>query len=409
MSSMLRVVAAGVLLLAVVRPFPAAADGGFFWPTTTWDYWYTVEAEVGYSADQRGIIVFEAEDEVETLVLHTEYDGGRADYAWIIPVPHLPKSEDIDTMADGWAAFDQLYHKTEPRGVITGPAFLCACGAGAGDGTSYPGVNVVDTLSIDNYRIALLEADDSRNLGRWLNDNEYRFPEEAEDELAYYVAKDWRFVAVRIALPSGGGTGEGQRQDPLKMMFATDEIVFPLRISNVSSRQHKQTEILLYVFSTAGRVKVRKGFATPEMDLGLGTFETEEGFREAYQQMFQVVLNRYGGRAFVVEYAQWMEPWWLSNSAMRELFHPNRRYYLTRLRTFLDRDDMAEDVYFTRAPTDQPFQIVRSIEPRAKRERRLYASALVLLCATLVGVHGHSRRSFLRAYLAALLVLLAVL
>jgi hypothetical protein len=354
----------------------------------------------------------------ETLILHTEteFTGNRtADYAWVIPVPRLPAPAEIATLPNGREAFYQLYYLTEPQGRIIGhdgDSWGCACGggtAGGDGGTVYPGVNVVGELSIDGYDLALLEADDSRSLNTWLQDHDYAFPDEAADTLAYYVAKDWRFCAVKVDVAAaGGGGGGGQPLNPLQITFATDELVFPLRISNVSSRQERQNEILIYVFSDR-RVRATRGFASVDMEMPDGPLASEEEFRSEYHRRFQQKLDAFGGRAFVVEYANWVSRYWLSGSVLRALFDPQKDYFLTRFRTILGRDDMSEDVLFVAASNNEPLELVRLIRSPEQLRVRWAMSGGLLGLATLLGAAGRSRRSFVRAYLAALLLMLAVI
>jgi hypothetical protein len=278
----------------------------------------------------------------------------------------------------------------------------------------YPGVNVVGELSIDGYDLALLEADNSRSLNTWLQDHDYAFPDEAADTLAYYVAKDWRFCAVRVDVPEtddgggSGGNGTEQPLNPLQITFATNQLVFPLRISNVSSRQERQNEILIYVFSDR-RVRATRGFASVDMDLPEGPFDSPEEFRNEYNRLFYQKLDAFGGRAFVVEYAHWVSRPWLSESALRALFDPQKDYFLTRFRTILGRDDMSEDVLFVAASNNEPLELVRLIRSPEQLRVRWAMSGGLLGLATLLGAAGRSRRSFVRAYLAALLLMLAVI
>ena len=97
--SLRRTLALSTVLLAV----PACrlcADGGYFHRPVQ------AQAGVGYSADQRCIVVYDRFSGMETMVLETKYEGRPGDYAWVIPVPNLPGRSDVTVWGQGALAFD---------------------------------------------------------------------------------------------------------------------------------------------------------------------------------------------------------------------------------------------------------------------------------------------------------------
>lgn len=84
----------------------------------------------------------------------------------------------------------------------------------------------------------------------WLNDNGYAFAAEGQEILDYYVQQSWFFVAMKIQLDEIVNNSENYTGaiQPIGIMFFSDEMVYPLRISTLSAPSWG-TEVLIYAFS----------------------------------------------------------------------------------------------------------------------------------------------------------------
>lgn len=322
----------------------AWADGGFF----------PVLAGSARSADQRAVLIHA--DGRETLVLQTAHHGDGNGFAWVVPTPTQVQRADV---AEGDAQiFDELFWMTEPRTHVYGGwgGFGCGGGGSSAGGEQYAGVNVWDTFTVANYDVAVLSAADSGHLGAWLNTNGYRVPDGADDELGHYVSKGWFFVALKLAgSPDGdawAGAQAGERpMRPLQITFDAPQIIFPMRISAVSSET--PVEVLLYVLSDH-RVQ-GDNYATVTVDVGP---DWDGGdFAAYYRRKFREALARVGPRGLVEEYAGWVERWSLNTLAQYAPMPSRDRLFLTRLKTVLDPEDMTEDVVLVRAGSDVPFRV----------------------------------------------------
>ncbi|MEA3403610.1 MAG: DUF2330 domain-containing protein [Armatimonadota bacterium] len=235
-----------VLALLILPCVPSLADGGFFPPVHG----------VANTADQRAVVIDHGD--AETIVLQTAYDGDASDFAWVIPVPALiSAAQAVGTTAP--ALFDTLDQLTAPRhvGAFTGSSGLCGCSGSGGPEQRFHGVTVWETLRVDDYEVAVLSADESADLAQWLGDNGYHLPTGSEDTLRYYVDRDSFFVALKIAPAAqqadetgrdgapGDNFAAAEELRPITLTFATDELVFPMRISRLSTRE--RVEVLLYV------------------------------------------------------------------------------------------------------------------------------------------------------------------
>ena len=215
-----------ILVFILITPLFAFADGGIF-----------IESRPDSSIQetrQRAAIFYE--NGVETLILSTNFKGTAKDFGWVIPTPSKPEVSK--------ASMD-LFQKLE---TITQHSYQSYYGGiKLGDaGSSYraaektPYVAVIETKKIDYYNIDILESNDADALSKWLAEHKYHFPEKERYILNDYIQNGWYFTAVKVDT-SAQGSGrvnlalEEGHATPLKLVFKTPNIVFPLKISSIKS------------------------------------------------------------------------------------------------------------------------------------------------------------------------------
>ncbi|MET7702009.1 DUF2330 domain-containing protein [Streptomyces sp. NPDC005485] len=214
----------------------------------------------------------------EQIVMRLTVAGDARTAAWIMPVPHRATVKLGDS-----ALFDTLGTTTEPE-HRTRPYFWPRDGdwpfddtdtssAAPGDGAGSSSVNVVGRERLGPFDVARLTASDSGALGDWLSDNGFRLPARLDRALQPYVDQGWEYVAIRLA-PENKETPLGGTLDPLHLTFASDTLVYPMRLSRLA--QNPQS-LGLYVLAAhrmepssaiggsapqlvyAGRVKAKSG------------------------------------------------------------------------------------------------------------------------------------------------------
>ncbi|PKP57872.1 hypothetical protein CVT91_09655 [Candidatus Atribacteria bacterium HGW-Atribacteria-1] len=192
-----------------------------------------------YEPNQLAMIVFD--DMVEKIIFQVDYEGDAEDFAWVIPVPGYPKLFPVED-----EIFYELHELTKP---VPPWSFGCAWGmlpTAPGD----EGVHIWEENQVGIYHTTTLSASDPNSLVEWLNDNGYAFPIEGQEILDYYVQKNWFFVAMKIQSGEIVNNSEyytGAIQ-PIGIMFFSDEMIYPLKISAVSVPLGG-TEVLIYAFS----------------------------------------------------------------------------------------------------------------------------------------------------------------
>ncbi len=194
-----------------------------------------------YEPNQLAMIVFD--DMVEKIIFQIDYEGDAENFAWVIPVPGYPKLFSVED-----DIFYELHKLTQPP-----PPSSFGCGWGAGVPT--PGledeeVHVWEENQVGIYHTTTLSASDPNSLVEWLNDNGYTFPAEDQEILDYYVQKNWFFVAMKIQHEEIINSSENYTGaiQPIGIMFFSDEMVYPLKISSLSTPSWG-TEVLIYTFS----------------------------------------------------------------------------------------------------------------------------------------------------------------
>jgi len=218
-----------ILFLLATTATPVLADGGFFVMATYLDL---------YESAQRAVILYgnSTGNYTEHLILSVSFEGDAEDFAWVIPVPNKPEIAVTDPELF-WELSD-FTTRAIPRGG----------GCGAAAPSDQDGVEVIEEQVVGPYSTAILSATNATALVDWLSANGYIFPEEGEEIISEYIEKEWYFVATKINAveeDTGDALAEGAIE-PIILSFASDEIVYPLRITSLSAIS---PEVLLYVLT----------------------------------------------------------------------------------------------------------------------------------------------------------------
>ncbi|MFI5986085.1 DUF2330 domain-containing protein [Streptomyces sp. NPDC051555] len=174
----------------------------------------------------------------EQIVMRFSVSGDAHRAAWIMPVPGRATVElgDPDLFAD-LAELTRPEHRT--RSYFWPRDRDWPFGSGGRDevGAARPGgappVGVVGREQLGDFDVARLTATDPQALRAWLQANGFELPEGLATELGPYVAQKWEYVAVRLVSKEAGRTLGGDL-DPLRIRFASDRLVYPMRLSRLA-------------------------------------------------------------------------------------------------------------------------------------------------------------------------------
>lgn len=176
----------------------------------------------------------------ERIVMRFTVRGDAEKAAWVMPVPHRADVELGDP-----ALFDALDRLTRPeyrdRDYFWPRSGDWPFSSGDGDGAAgaappaaqAPDVGVVGRERLGPFDVARLTATDPDALGDWLRRNGFELSDRLAAELRPYVERKWEYVAVRLAPEQAGEPLRGAL-DPLRITFANDTPVYPMRLSRLA-------------------------------------------------------------------------------------------------------------------------------------------------------------------------------
>ena len=93
---------------------------------------------------------------------------------------------------------------------------------------------------IGPFDVTRLAANDPTALATWLTDKGFPHPDGLDANLAPYVADGWEIVAIQLAPAEAGDSLTGDLQ-PLRLSFASDKVVYPMRLSRSATTPQAST------------------------------------------------------------------------------------------------------------------------------------------------------------------------
>lgn len=214
---------AGVLALgfvaAGVTPAWACACGGYLPDAQSRARAYGENALVTYDGG------------TEEITLSMAISGSSKKAAWIMPVPSAAKVELGQT-----ELFSDLARVTRPKRVVRKtywPFRDLGLGSGrdsAGAAAPGAGVNVRQQMVLGPFSVARLDGSSGTAVTDWLRTNGYAVPDGLAGNLTPYLTEKWEIVAVKLA-PKEEGKSMTGATPPLRLTFASDRIVYPMRLS----------------------------------------------------------------------------------------------------------------------------------------------------------------------------------
>ncbi len=307
------------LLGLILLPTFAFADGGMFPPDNNYIY------ETG----QKGAIYYKNKE--ETLVLSTSYEGDAKDFSWIIPTPTQPDvtkvSKDI---------FTNLSKLTELEVNKSAPSSLG--GAGMLE-TAVGEVQVLEEKQIGYYDVTVIKSTDENALYDWFKENGYQYPEDGKYILDDYVRLGWIFTAVKITEDAQSNSSIQEKINsgqvaPLKLVFSSDNIVFPLKISGISQYFSEYEDL-------------RNG---NDENLSLDTEPISPYYPTGMSiELYVFTDSKQELTGFTTEYADWVNSDQINRLATDEQgnswVNADQKMYLTKMYRYTELSQMDEDLY----------------------------------------------------------------
>ena len=187
-------------------------------------------------AEESAIIVWVPAKKVQHFIRRAAFDTKSPDFGFLVPTPTLPKlpleevEDGIFHVMDTWMlpkTVEQTRWKNEPFLGM----FCCLIGATkapmAADMAKKDGVRVLHEQKVGGFETAVLEADNTEDLGNWLKKNGYSNDPELQSWLVPYVGAKWKITAFKIM--QDPKSGQLATTKAVRMTFATERPFFPYR------------------------------------------------------------------------------------------------------------------------------------------------------------------------------------
>jgi hypothetical protein len=269
------------LACMLLTPLSAAACGGLF----------SADSYTEQSAER---LIFAVDPGQVTLYEQINYTGSPKDFAWVLPVPAVPK---VDTVPIN--LFSDLDRETAPlfslSGYETPDCFLIGM-VGAPAPMSNSSVNLYSSGAVGPYSYDVIGSSNPQALTQWLNGHHYKIPTGSQAEMQPYIAAHMLFLAVRLQ-----GSAGVQDMQPVKITYASSqqEISIPLRMATPMS--NSPLGVLVWVFGSSRYAPQNyRSVEFTNSDFG-NISDPRSNF---YSEKVDQAVNQAHGHAFITEYAQ---------------------------------------------------------------------------------------------------------
>jgi hypothetical protein len=328
------------------------------------------------------------------LTMANDYQGEVKDFAIVVPVPVVLKSEQVKVAEP--KVIERLDAFSSPRLVEYFDPDPCATerkvsqegvpkrriggGTRGGDpSTNALGVTVEAKFTVGEYDILILSAKESSGLETWLTQNDYKIPTGAQKLLQPYIRQGMKFFVAKVNLREYNKTGYESLR-PLQIAYESSRFMLPIRLGMVNAKAAQ--DLIAYVLTPRGQTEVTN-YRTVKVpsDARIPVFVKDE-FGDFYRDLFQTAYKREDRKVAFMEYAWDMggcdpcaaDPltrdelrqagvFWLDSPSGKQSaggFRPPRRMrpsvFITRLHVRYTRDKFPEDLMFQETGDREFFQ-----------------------------------------------------
>ena len=322
------------------------------------------------------------------ITMANDYKGPMNEFAIVIPVPTVINKKDVRVVEK--ELLDHLDRYSAPRlveywdddpcnvyttkEVITSPPSsrfsLFKKKQDRLSGAKALGVTIEREFSAGEYDILVLSAKESDGLVTWLNQNEYRIPDGAEEVLTSYIRQDVKFFVAKVNLKKQARSGRTWLR-PIQVEFTSRKFMLPIRLGTVNANGPQ--DLLVFCLSSKGRVETTnyRNVKIPSNEVVSEFVKIK--FPQFYRDMFAQSVKNEGMKTVFTEYAWdmgWCDPCAdepFTNGELSELGvnwaggKPSEspqegKVILTRLHVRYDAKSFPEDLMFQETGDKTNFQ-----------------------------------------------------
>ncbi len=323
------------------------------------------------------------------ITMSNDFQGKVKNFAMVVPVPMVLKEQDIKVVDRN--IFDKLdayssprlveYHDPAPCNQYSkykrmAPNAITMSGVANSDMVQREaekddyGVTIQAKYNVGEYDILILSATQSNGLKKWLTQNGYKIPRNAEEVLDPYIKSDMKFFVAKVNLSKFENRGYTDLR-PLQITMNSPKFMLPIRLGMANGRGNQ--DLIIYTLTKKGRVECTN-YRTIKMPTGMEmpTF-IKDDFGNFYADVFEKRWKRNRGKAVYLEYAWDISPrnfvkcdpcvspapnfsdmrragaWWVEGSR-------NENVHFTRLHVRYNRRSFPQDLMFQTTPNKTNFQ-----------------------------------------------------
>src|SRR4051794_1251506 len=206
---------------------------------------------------QKAYITWDPEEKIETFTVQPKFEGNALDFGMVIPTPTQPKLNEMPRdFFKHLAVYTILRGRQSPHskllplidqrpgdGLMTQRFMLRnqsadKAGEKADQLQRAPTIKILEVGVVGSLDYKIIEAGRADDLFAWLKENKYSYSGD-EATLNFYIQKKWLFTVMKIDTmqmkknPDGSFAGE---VTPTRFLFASDKLVYPLKITQLSVR-----------------------------------------------------------------------------------------------------------------------------------------------------------------------------
>ncbi len=205
-------------------------------------------------------------------------------------------------------------------------------------------VKIEARYSIGEYDILLLSAKESGGLQRWLNENGYKIPENANEVLEPYIKSNMKFFVVKVNLNEQEKLGFNELR-PIQIEFDSPKFMLPIRLGMANADGDQ--DMIVYAFSKNGRVECTN-YRTTKIPTDRNVpLDVASKFGAFYKALFNRTWSHQKDAVFL-EYAWNVTPSWGGMKCDPCVGPPPLTADLTSAGVTWINQNLGEQVYFTR-------------------------------------------------------------
>jgi hypothetical protein len=335
------------------------------------------------------------------ITMYNDFKGNLKDFAMVVPVPVVLQKKDIKVVEQ--SIFNTLNEYSQPRLVeyydqnpcnqyefdsfrkskMPGVMSEVVVTANGYKRDKDLGVRIEAKYLVGEYDILILSANESAGLKTWLNENEYKIPEGAEEVLEPYIKSNLKFFVVKVnetekkKLP-------GNFLRPIQISFSSPKFMLPIRLGMANADGDQ--DMIVYAFTKKGRIEATN-YRTVTLPTGKNVpLFVKNNFGNFYANLFQHQWDKEGKAIAMLEYAWDVSPrnyvkcdpcvatapstqdlvqagvWWVNRdwNDYTDIDQQEEDYsenvYFTRLHVRYNRKAFPQDLMFQVTPNTDSYQ-----------------------------------------------------